>query len=97
MLSYKMDFSFVHVSQVLSNPVTYREQAGKRGVGVGVVVSGKPKAGYIIHGHRNRAVLSSVKQRVYVSGQDGRWQQFSTTCSLISVPQWHHTPLSGPS
>ena len=26
-----------------------------------------------------------------MSGQDGRWEQFDTTCSLISVPQWHHT------
>ena len=24
-------------------------------------------------------------------GQDGRWEQFDTTCSLISVSQWHHT------
>ena len=26
-----------------------------------------------------------------MSGQDGRWEQFDTTCSLISAPQWHHT------
>ena len=32
-----------------------------------------------------------------MSGQDGRWEQFDTTCSLISAPQWHHTPHSGPS
>ena len=28
--------------------------------------------------------------------QDGRWQQLDTPCSLISVPQWPHTPCSGP-
>ena len=33
----------------------------------------------------------------YMSGQDSRWQQFDTTCSLISVPQWHHICHSGPS
>ena len=32
-----------------------------------------------------------------MSGQDGRWEQFNNTCSLISVPQWHHTPRSVPS
>ena len=29
-------------------------------------------------------------------GRDGRWQQFDTPCSLISTPQWPHTPCSGP-
>ena len=30
-----------------------------------------------------------------MSGQDGGWEQFDTTCSRISAPQWHHTPRSG--
>ena len=30
------------------------------------------------------------KQPVYLSGQDVRWKQLDTTCSLISAPQWHH-------
>ena len=41
-------------------------------------------------GHRDRAIVSSVTATVYLSGQDGRWQQLGITCSLISVPQWHH-------
>ena len=28
-----------------------------------VGVGGKPKAGYTIHGHRDRAIVSSVKHR----------------------------------
>ena len=32
---------------------------------------------------------------LYMSGHDGRWQKFDTTCSLISVPQWHQIPHSG--
>ena len=31
-----------------------------------------------------------------MSGPDGRWKQFETTCSLISAPQWHRIPCSGP-
>ena len=27
-----------------------------------------------------------------MSGHDGGWEQFDTTCSLISAPQWYHTP-----
>ena len=48
--------------------------------------------------HRERAAVSNKTQKatVYVSGQDGRLEQFDTTCSLISAPQWHHTPRSGP-
>ena len=49
--------------------------------------------------HRDRAILclqqSTKTATVYMSGQDGHWQQFDTTCSLISAPQWHHTPCSG--
>ena len=33
----------------------------------------------------------SVAIATYMSGQNGRWEQFDTTCSLISAPQWHHT------
>ena len=29
-----------------------------------------------------------------MSGQDGHGEQFDTTCSLISAPQWHHTSHS---
>ena len=32
---------------------------------------------------------------VYLSGQEGRWKQFHIKCSLISTPQWHHSPHSG--
>ena len=48
---------------------------------------------------KSRCVLSKAQKTatVYMSGQDGRWEQFDTTCSLISAPQWHHTPHSGPS
>ena len=45
-------------------------------------------------------VLSKAQKQPqcgYMSGQDGHWEQFNTTCSLISAPQWHHTPHSGPS
>ena len=31
------------------------------------------------------------------AGKDNHWQQFDTTCSLISAPQWHRIPCSGPS
>ena len=37
------------------------------------------------------------KQGRCVFNEDGRWQQFDITCSLISVPQWHHILCSGPS
>ena len=32
---------------------------------------------------------STETATVHVLGQDGHGQQFDTTCSLISVPQWH--------
>ena len=32
---------------------------------------------------------------MYMSGQDGHWQQFDTTCSLISVPRWHRHEFTG--
>ena len=47
---------------------------------------------------KGRCVLSKAQKQPqcsYMSGQDGRWEQFDTTCSLISAPQWHHTPHSG--
>ena len=40
-----------------------------------------------------RRVLNKAKKQQqcsYMSGQDGRWEQPDTTCSLISAPQWHH-------
>ena len=52
---------------------------GDGGGGVG----GKPKMGNTIHGHRESIETATV----YVSGQDDRWQQLDTTCSLFSVPQ----------
>ena len=30
-----------------------------------------------------------------MSGQDGRWEQFDTTCNLISAPQWTVINLHG--
>ena len=45
---------------------------------------------------KSRCVFTKTAT-VYMSGQDGRWEQLDITCSLISVPQWHHTPHSGPS
>ena len=47
---------------------------------------------------RSRCVFNKAQKQPqcsYMSGQDGRWDQFDTTCSLISAPQWHHTPRSG--
>ena len=44
---------------------------------------------------KSRCVLSKAQKQPQC--QDGRWEQFDTTCSLISAPQWHHTPRSGPS
>ena len=46
---------------------------------------------------RSRCVFNKAPKTatVYMSGQDGRWEQFDTTCSLISAPQWHHIPRSG--
>ena len=62
-----------------------------------VGVDGKPKAGETTHGHRDRAIVCSVKHKtaVYLSGQDGRSQQLDTArldtiCSLISAHQWYH-------
>ena len=47
---------------------------------------------------QQQCVLSrEQKQPVNLVGQDGRWQQFDTPCSLISAPQWLHRPCSGPS
>ena len=48
---------------------------------------------------KSRCVFSKAQKTatMYMSGQDGHWEQFDVTCSLISVPQWHHTPRSGPS
>ena len=45
---------------------------------------------------QQHCVFSRVqKQPVDMVGRDGRWQQLDTPCSLISVPQWPHTPCSG--
>ena len=47
---------------------------------------------------KSRCVFNKAQTAtVYMSGQDGHWEQLDTTCSLISAPQWHHTPHSGPS
>ena len=46
---------------------------------------------------KSRCVFNEAQkqpQYSYMSGQDGHWEQFDTTCSLISAPQWHHTPRS---
>ena len=46
---------------------------------------------------KSHCVFSKAQKTaaVYMSGQDGRWEQFDTMCRLISAPQWHHTPCSG--
>ena len=59
-------------------------------MGEGVLgVGGKPKVGKTICWHRERAAVCSIKHKnshsVYMSGQDGRWEQLDTTCSLIVV------------
>ena len=48
---------------------------------------------------QQQCVLSRAQkqpQSTCMVGQDRRWQQFDTTCSLISAPQWLHRPCSGP-
>ena len=66
-------------------------------------VGGKPKAGYTIHwnGKLGTELLclqqSKETATVHVLGQDDHEQQFDTPCSLISAPQWHRIPHSGPS
>ena len=40
------------------------------------------------------AIVCTRRAAVYLSGQDGRWQQFRTKCSLISASQWHRVPHS---
>ena len=38
---------------------------------------------------QSHCVFSKEIATVYMSGLDGRWQQFDTTCILIGAPQWH--------
>ena len=73
-------------------------RAGGRGVGGRAGGGGWEAEGGPNHPLAVRKSRQSTKTAtVYMSGQDGRWEQFDTTCSLISAPQWHHTPHSGPS
>ena len=70
------------------------------GVGVGGVWEAKGGLNHPLAVRKSRCVLSKAQKQpqcTYMSGQDSRWEQLDTTCSLISVPQWHHTPRSGPS
>ena len=49
----------------------------------------------IVSAYQVNIASSKKTATVYMSGQDGHWEQFDTTCSLISAPQWHHTSRSG--
>ena len=42
---------------------------------------------------KSRCVFNKAHKQPQCTCQDR--EQFDTTCSLISAPQWHHTPLSG--
>ena len=44
---------------------------------------------------KSRCVFNKAQKQPQCTCQDKT--EFDTTCSLISAPQWHHTPHSGPS
>ena len=48
---------------------------------------------YHPQGDRQQQCVFSRARKV---GRDSRWQQLDTLCSLISAPQWPHTPFNGP-
>ena len=66
--------------------------------GVGGGGGWEPKAGYTINKETDSSSTYVLTETATVNmvGLDGRWQQPDTPCSLISAPQWPHTPCSGP-
>ena len=75
---------------------------GREGGGVGAGGGWEAEGGlnHPLAQRKSRCVLSKAQKQPQCTCQDKTvvaWEQFDTTCSLISAPQWHHTPHSGPS
>ena len=65
------------------------------GVGVGGGWEAEGGLNHPLAQGKSRCVLSKAQKQpqcTYMSGQDGRWEQFDTTCSLISAPVAPYTP-----
>ena len=60
-------------------------QVGGGEVGIGGGWEAEGRLNHLLAQRKSRCVFSKART-VYMSGQDVRWEQFDTTCSLISGP-----------
>ena len=69
---------------------------GQEGDGVGIGGGWEAEGGlnHPLAVRKSRCVFNKAQKQPQCTCQD---KTVDTTCSLISAPQWHHTPHSGPS
>ena len=66
-------------------------------VGVGGGWEAKGRLNHPLAQRKSCCVFSKAQKQPQCTYMSGHWEQFDITCSLISAPQWHYTPRSGPS